>query len=246
MPNKTLLAVALTTVLAGCAGTPEYTGQGEYFELYSINLVERDLSVFKPTQIVTTHPAIAQPAPKPKPKAAVPTYTVRPGERYQAAIVRWLRDDEGYFQIAWSMSHHHSSVVDQVSESALSFEGSLKKAVSLLSIHLDIPLNIIIDEQHKVAGVFDFDGDARITHVTGRTIRSVTERVVRNYGLRWNNTDDFSRSWLAQDDFEFGADYYLLTKKNDIETALATVLDEYPLYSSIVESTGQVIIQEEL
>lgn len=46
-------ALGALVLLSGCA-SQEYTGQGEYFELYNVNVIERDLSVFKPTQIVST------------------------------------------------------------------------------------------------------------------------------------------------------------------------------------------------
>lgn len=277
------LSYALGTLilLSGCANQ-EYTGQGEYFELYNINVIERDLSVFKPTQIVSTSPSnrqfdatknnwadelwlskqekpLASKAKvtpltkaskkgknvKAKPLVIMPEYKVRHGERYQAALIRWIRG-AGYPNVAWKMSEAHLAKIDTTSEKPMQFQGSLKQAISELSAHLDIPIQIIMDKKMKVTGVYDFEGEARITHVSGRSIKAVTQRVVKNYGLRWDNSAALSRSWLAPNDYKFGADYYLLTAKDDIVTALTTILEEYPLRSSIVGSTGQVIVQEDL
>ncbi|YCO02380.1 hypothetical protein ACB087_10395 (plasmid) [Vibrio sp. VNB-15] len=279
-------ALGALVLLSGCA-SQEYTGQGEYFELYNINVIERDLSVFKPTQIVSTAstarpskpndgsdewwsplPQVntaAKPIKSAKPVAkkaftsstvkpqvkkvsplvVMPEYKVRHGERYQAALTRWVRA-AGYPNVAWQMSDAHLAKMDSVSDKPVFFKGSLKQAVSELSAHLDMPVQIVMDKRMKVAGVYDFEGQARITHVTGSSIKAVTQRVVKNYGLRWDDSAALSRSWLAPNDYKFGADYYLLTAKDDIVSALTTVLDDYPLRSSIVESTGQVIVQEDL
>ncbi|WP_045422829.1 hypothetical protein [Vibrio jasicida] len=270
-------ALSTGLLLAGCAA-PEYTGQGEYFELHNINVIERDLSTFKPTQMVstattnrqTTSPSkrrleeslydlpsssntkpkqkLAKTNTKPKvktPLAVVPQFEVRHEERYQAALTRWIRA-AGYPNVAWSMKDAHLAKMDGINDKPLRFKGSLKQAVSELSHHLNVPLQVTMDKKMKVAGVYDFAGKARITHVTGKSIKAVTKGVVENYGLRWDDGDGLSRSWLAPNDYRFGADYYLLTAQDDIVTALSTVLEEFPVRSSIVESTGQVIIQEEL
>ncbi len=269
-------ALGAGLLLAGCAA-PEYTGQGEYFELNNINVIERDLSTFKPTQIVSTatenRPVSLSkrrleeslydlPSPsntkrkqkqvttnvKPSvkaPPAVVPQFVVRHEERYQAALTRWIRA-AGYPNVAWSMKDEHLAKMDGINDKPLRFKGSLKQAVSELSRHLDVPLQVAMDKKTKVAGVYDFAGKARITHVTGKSIKAVTKGVVENYGLRWDDGDGLSRSWLAPNDYRFGADYYLLTAQDDIETALTTVLEDFPVRASVVESTGQVIIQEEL
>ncbi|AUW07639.1 hypothetical protein [Vibrio campbellii] len=275
-------ALGALVLLSGCA-SQEYTGQGEYFELYNINVIERDLSVFKPTQIVSTavnkpmtltqssqrdwfedtpiktlskpsKPLVtkalttstAKPSVKKNaPLVVMPEYKVRHGERYQAALTRWVRA-AGYPNVAWQMSDAHLAKMDSVSDKPVFFKGSLKQAVSELSAHLDMPVQVVMDKRMKVAGVYDFEGEARITHVTGSSIKAVTQRVVKNYSLRWDDSAALSRSWLAPNDYKFGADYYLLTAKDDIVSALTTVLDDYPLRSSIVESTGQVIVQEDL
>lgn len=259
-------ALGALVLLSGCA-SQEYTGQGEYFELYNINVIERDLSVFKPTQIVSTastarpskpiksakpvaKKALTSSTAKPSvkknaPLVVMPEYKVRHGERYQAALTRWVRA-AGYPNVAWQMSDVHLAKMDSVSDKPVFFKGSLKQAVSELSAHLDMPVQTVMDKRMKVAGVYDFEGEARITHVTGSSIKAVTQRVVKNYGLRWDDSVALSRSWLAPNDYKFGADYYLLTARDDIVSALTTVLDDYPLRSSIVESTGQVIVQEDL
>ncbi|MGF1883917.1 hypothetical protein L4D73_23425, partial [Vibrio splendidus] len=62
----------------------------------------------------------------------------------------------------------------------------------------------------------------------------------------WGDALTHKRSWLASNDYQFSADYYLLTPWDDLEGALATVLDSYPVTASILDSTGQVFIEEAL
>ncbi|CDT65676.1 conserved hypothetical protein [Vibrio crassostreae] len=97
-----------------------------------------------------------------------------------------------------------------------------------------------------MAGVYDFDGKARLTYVSGQSLREVVKQVVLNYELRWGESLTHKRSWLASNDYQFSADYYLLTPWDDIDGALATVLDGYPVTASILDSTGQVFIEEAL
>ncbi|WP_099609480.1 hypothetical protein [Vibrio coralliilyticus] len=243
--KKLIFGVAIS-LLSGCATQQQYSGQGEYFELLNVNLIERDLSVFKPTQVAMT-PVIAPPKKieRKKPQKVLPTFVVREGERYQVALKRWVRK-QGFSSVAWSMSTIHSQKLDTLNDKKLAFSGSLKKAVNQLSKELDIPIKVTVDKRYKVAGLYDFEDDARITHISGHSLKIVTQRVVENYGLRWEEGTDNKRSWLVNGDYEFGADYYLLTAKDDIVTALTNVLEDFPVYSRIVESTGQVIIQEEL
>lgn len=245
--KKHVLFGLLLSALAGCSSQQDYAGKGEYFQLMNVNLIEADLSVFKPTQIAMT-PEVEMPS-KPVTKVVKEkeiTFVVRKGERYQAAIKRWLRS-QGYPSVAWSMNDIHSQAIDSASDEKMVFKSnSLKKAVKELSEQLQFPINVIVDEQHKVAGIYDFDGEARITHVSGKSLKTVVQRVSENYGLVWVDDSSNKRSWrLVGKDYEFSADYYLLTRIDDYSTALTTVLEEYPVYSGIVESTRQVFIQEE-
>lgn len=245
--NKIIVIGLMLGALAGCSSQQDYAGKGEYFELMNINLLEADLSVFKPTQIALT-PEVVEPQMPVKPitKEKEISFVVRKGERYQAAIKRWLRE-QGYPSVAWSMNAMHSQAIDTVSENKLLFKSnSLKKAVLKLSEELQFPINVIVDEENHVAGIYDFEGEARITHVSGKSLKTVVQRVAENYDLVWIDDSSNKRSWrLVGKDYEFSADYYLLTRFDDYTTALATVLDEYPVYSGVVESTRQVFIQEE-
>ncbi len=244
--KKIVYLTLVLGALAGCSSQQDYTGKGEYFELATVNLLEADLSVFKPTQIAVT-PEV-KPAAKPQvtPKEKQLSFVVRKGERYQSAIKRWLRE-QGYPSVAWSMNDIHSQAIDSVSESRHLFKAnSLKKAVKQLSDELQFPINIIVDDKSNVAGIYDFEGEARITHVSGQSLKTVVQRVAENYGLVWVDDSSNKRSWrLVGKDYEFSADYYLLTRYDDYTTALTTVLDEYPVYSGVVESTRQIFIQEE-
>ncbi|GEM77229.1 hypothetical protein [Vibrio sagamiensis] len=268
---KKRISLGLATLLCGCA-SQDYTGQGEYFELQTVHVIERDLSVFKPTQTASTRdaprrslieqndapkshsltlfgqPLVNKDAPSdkkiPMMKKPVPHYTVRHGESYQVALTRWL-NTAGMNNIAWQLDEAHRSILSREAPAPKGFRGSLKQAVVALSRTLDMPLQIVMDPDLNVAGVYDFEGEARLTHVTGHSIKNVVKNVVNNYGLKWVEGDSPARSYLAADNYKFGADYYLLTEKDDIVMALTSVLDAYPLRSDIIQSTGQVLIQED-
>ncbi len=233
------LGALLSMGLTGCANH-EPVGNGEYLELTSIHVQSQDLSTFTPTTVTRTDTTVATQKPQ-----AVYAFTIKQGERYQAALKRWLTQT-GYHNVAWSLTKEHAAVLDETNPTRITYQGSFKKAVNQFADKLGLPLNLIHDQRAGVMGVYDFAGQARITHVSGRSLKQVVQHLVENYGLRWDSDDGFSRSWLAGDDYRFGADYYLLTERDDIDTALSTVLEDYPVYSSIVESTGQVIIQENL
>ena len=243
MRKRHLLAVSLLVVLSGCSSEPEYKGEGEYFELTNRHIIERDLSVFRSTTVVDTNKAVAL-----APFAPVSDYyeaVVNKGEAYNSAIKRWLKA-EGYSNIAWSLTDTNRALLSSQSVGGVAFSGSLKQALVELSEQLHMPINLILDEKARVAGIYDFNDDVRITHVQGDSLRLVTKRLIEHYGLRWNDTEDSARSWLVDTNYEFSSDYYIITQYDDINTALETVLDGYPVYSSILESTGQVFIQEEL
>ena len=243
MRKRHLLAVSLLIVLSGCSSEPEYQGEGEYFELTNRHIIERDLSVFRSTTVVDTNKAVAL-----APFAPVSDYyeaVVNKGEAYNSAIKRWLKA-EGYSNIAWSLTDTNRALLSSQSVGGVVFSGSLKQALVELSEQLHMPLNLILDDKARVAGIYDFNDDVRITHVQGDSLRLVTKRLIEHYGLRWNDTEDSARSWLVDTNYEFSSDYYIITQYDDITTALETVLDGYPVYSSILESTGQVFIQEEL
>ena len=228
--------------MAGCSATND---TGKPYKLEKINVVQRDLSVIKPTEVMTTkHIKLTHGSKRVKSKTLA-TYTVRIGEKYSTSIRRWIHD-AGYPFIAWSLTTENQTVLDSIATKRINFNTTLNQAISELSKKIDIPLNIMSDAKAKVAGVFDFDGAARITHVSGVSLKDVVRAVSDNYGMRWVDGDGANRSWLAENDYEFGADYYLLTRYDDIESALSTVLDEYPVRSSILESTQQIFVQENL
>ncbi len=235
--------ISAMMIVAGCSSVEPYQGQGEYFELQNVNVIERDLSLFKPTLLVSANNIQPQ-AKLNKDNVPMTTHVVRQGERYQSAVIRWL-NEAGYQNVAWSMGDTRLAVMDTAPKNPMTYTGSLKQAISELSAELGFPIRVITDKKSRVAGIYDFEGNARITHVKGNTIKEVVERVVKSYGFRWENGSGLSRSWVSANDYKFGADYYLLTGEHDIETALTVVLEDYPVYSEIVESTGQVIIRED-
>ncbi len=243
-----VLSSVACAVLAGCAA-PKYTGQGEYFELENVNLVERDLSLIEPLPLLDTslQASISEPKKRMiKKSRPLDSYLLREGESYESALRRWLKN-EGYQSIAWSVKPEHQLLLNVKAEDKQVFYGSFKKVWSELGKQLSVPLHFSSTEYHgeSVAGVYDFDGKARITRVGGDSLRPVVKSVVEHYGLRWDDSLTHRRSWLSKHDYAFSASYYLVTPWDDIDTVLRTVLDGYPVTASILDSTGQVFIEEE-
>ncbi|MFA0249481.1 hypothetical protein AB4458_25980 [Vibrio sp. 10N.261.45.F1] len=242
--NKLALCAVVSGVLSGCAA-PQYEGQGEYFELANLNLVERDLSLIKPLSLDDT--SRVSPNAKAKRKKVNPplaTYTVNLGESYEVAIRRWLKQD-GYRFVAWSVSDEHQELLSEHPKRQV-FTGNLKKVWSDVSEHIDVPLKLVTatHKGERVAGVYDFEAKPRITRVSGDSLREVTKNVVRNYEMKWVEGVSDKRSWLAPNDYRFSADYFLITPLHDIGSALSQVLEGYPVTASVLESTDQVFIEE--
>lgn len=245
--KKLVMGVLMTSVITGCANQPDYQGQGEYFELTNVNLVERDLSKVMPTLLTQTDIKVKpQTAPKKRPVKALDTYVLLEGESVEKTLRRWLRG-RGYHNIAWSVTPAHEAALQEKAEKGQVFTGSFKKVWDELMKQTGVPLNLVETQykKQKVAGVYDFQGIARLTRVSGGSLKSVIENVVKNYDMVWVDSTDNRRSWLAKDDYQFSADYYLITERDDIDTALTNILEGYPVAASIVESTGQVLIEEE-
>ncbi|MCW8348731.1 hypothetical protein MD535_22335 [Vibrio sp. ZSDZ65] len=243
---RSTLLLCVPLVVIGCA-TPSYEGQGEYFELTRRNVIERDLSPFKETQIRQTEGATLAVTPKAPQKATAPTgkrYIVRNGETYRDGLRRWLKS-EGYDNIAWNLSSKAELALAQTAPHVFNRQGTLKTAITLLSGELDTPIRLTVNHKAKVAGIYDFEDLPLITHVKGGSLKQVLRDVVLHYGYRWVEGDDSARSYLAKRDYQFGADYYLLTTENDIDGALTAILDAYPVKAQILASTGQVFIVED-
>ena len=240
-----ILTLSMTAVLlAGCATEPPYQGQGEAFRLASINLIERDLSLISPVDVALTQGRTA--ASSHQAAAPLSTFVVKKGESSERALRRWFKA-QGVDDIAWSMSSDVQEKLNEKHDEPQSYQGSLKKAVDELAEALGVSLHYVEADHHgqRVVGVFDFDGQARLTRVSGWSLKQVIGHVVANYGFVWKSGEGNDRSWVASKDYQFSADYYLLTPKDDIEGALTSVLEGYPVNARIVDSTNQVFIEGE-
>lgn len=237
MRNLIILA-SVVTVLSGCSSTQ---GQGEYFELDNVHVVERNLGLFKEAQVVSTE---RNQQAKPTLPRVNAQYEIRQGETYKTALERWIRD-EGYSQIAWGMNTSTRAVLEHRAPEGERYKTSLKRVVDEISKELDVTINLTFNKSNKVAGVYDFPETPRLVHVKGNSLKAVVASVVKHYGHKWDETGSASRSWLSPNDYQFGAEYFLLTRRDDLASALKIVLADYPVYSSILDSTGQVFIQEE-
>ncbi|CCN39729.1 conserved exported hypothetical protein [Vibrio nigripulchritudo FTn2] len=236
--DKKFCSLLVLVGLAGCS-SPSYEGQGEYFELVNVNVVERDLSVLKAT--VTTSTAKTPGGPVLEPKRVFKSFHLKAGEAYHTALKRWVKK-EGYKNVAFNFSGVNEAVISDTSKQNLTFTGSLQKAVSSLAKSLQTPIRVVTDKKSSVAGLYDFNEQARITHVNGDDLKSVTQSVTLHYGYRFVDSSESDRSWLAKDNYQFGADYFIVTPKDDLTGALRTVLRGYPVRAQILESTSQVFI----
>ncbi|PCD85619.1 hypothetical protein [Vibrio mediterranei] len=244
--RTTILLLGLPLLLTGCTN-PSYEGHGEYLELPQVNVIERDLSPFLTANInqnKASTPEVAVMPSSTKSASSGKRYIVRNGETYRDGLRRWLKS-EGYDNIAWNLSDNAELALAQTAPHVFNRQGTLKTAITLLSGELETPIRLTVNHKAKVAGIYDFEDLPLITHVKGDSLKHVLREVVLHYGYRWVEGDDSARSYLAKRDYRFGADYYLLTTENDIDGALSTILDAYPVKAQILASTGQVFIVED-
>ena len=251
--QRSLLSfLTVPLLLSACASDP-YEGRGEYFALTQRHIIELDLSVIKPSQTAQTQQSAKQLAliqSQVSEKDASPSndkmyrFTLKEGETYRSAIRRWSKK-AGYNNVVWSMDESGMSAINGTNSELVDYHGTLKKAMSLLAAKLNTPIRLTVSEKDKVLGVYDFDEEPKLTHIKGSSLKDVVRNIVINYGLKWSDDANDSRSWLALNDYTFGANYYLLTRENDVNSALQVVLSSYPVRSEILESTNQVFILEE-
>ncbi|MCG9625364.1 hypothetical protein L1D34_10965 [Vibrio mediterranei] len=241
-----IFLLGLPLLFTGCA-SPSYEGQGEYLELTHLNVVERDLSTFLATNV--NHTQTKTPSTPVMPSSATSAsiskhYIVRNGETYREGLRRWLKS-EGYNNMAWALSKQANQALSQTATHVFNRQGTLKTAMTLLSAELHTPIHLTVSKKDAVAGIYDFEDLPLITHVKGNSLKQVLREVVLHYGYRWVDGDDTARSYLAKRDYHFGAEYYLLTTENDVDGALSTILEPYPVKAQILASTGQVFIVED-
>ncbi|WP_141677114.1 hypothetical protein [Aliivibrio fischeri] len=258
-PKRTrhsLFYIAFFMLLTGCSSS-EYQGRGESFALANRHILELDLSTLKPSKAAQTTLSAAALARKKalaqsqvSEKDASPTtdkmyrFTLKAGESYRMAIRRWSTK-VGYKNVVWSMKDMGMEAMNGLQSTSVDYHGTLKKVISDVAATLNVPIHLTASEQDHILGLYDFDEEPKLTHIKGESLKGVVRNVVSNYGLHWSDDTDESRSWLAMNDYKFGADYYLLTREHDINAALSVVLSHYPVRSSILESTNQVFILEE-
>ncbi len=250
------LAIAPLLLLTACSSN-EYQGRGESFTLANRHVLELDLSTLKPSKAAQTTLSASALARKKalaqsqvSEKDASPTtdkmhrFTLNAGESYRMAIRRWSTK-VGYQNVVWSMGEMGMEAMNGLQSTSVDYHGTLKKVMSDVAATLNTPIHLTASERDHILGLYDFDEEPKLTHIKGESLKGVVRNVVSNYGLHWSDDTNESRSWLAMNDYKFGADYYLLTREHDINAALGVVLSHYPVRSSILESTNQVFILEE-
>lgn len=245
-PSTGALSALALFFLSACSSAPPYQGQGEYFELSTVHLIERDLSPLRPAELGVSTPGGLTP---PRwPAAPGEAFLLPAGQSYLTILKGWLAREGADF-IAWSLSDPSRAALNAVNRSPIEVRGGLKAALDRLSNESGVRVALVQSHepnQAQVMAVVDFDGPASLMRLSGRALSQVLQAVTEHYGYVWVPGNDPKRSYLAPTDYHFGADYYLVTREGDIDTALEDVLSGYPLHASIVETTGQVFIEETL
>ncbi|WP_178306562.1 hypothetical protein [Vibrio algicola] len=236
MIKKTTLAISTIVLLSGCAHQSDYQGQGEYFELAKTNVVERDLT----TPFI--QPSIAELAKTipPKPIKINPKSqgSIRGGETYEHALTRWL-NKQGYQYIAWSVDSQTLKLLKQRSPKTLTLTGSLFSRVAQVGIHLEEPIQLTT-AHHNVAAIHQFKTPTTLVLAHGHTLKDAVKNIVHDYHGKW----DDQNSYQASDDYAFTTSYPIITKQDDITTALNSLLYGYPVQAKILQSTNQVFIED--
>lgn len=234
MIRKSLILTAIT-VIVGCSNNSNYEGQGEYLELSKTNVVERDLTA---PYVQPTLSTLAKIAPIKKPNTNT-IGKVLSGESYEHALKRWLKLS-GFNYIAWSVDDATEKALQQISPTNLSLSGSLTSRVAQVGIHLEKPIQLAIRSDLHIAAIHEFRTKTSLVLAKGNTLKDAVKNIVSDYGAKW----DDEKSYRATDNYVFTAPYPIITKQDDIQSALDSLLYGYPVQASILKSSNLVFVED--
>lgn len=234
MIKKSLLVTTIA-VIAGCSNHSDYEGQGEYLELSKTNVVERDLTA---PYVQPTLSTLAKTAPvkKPNPNAIG---KVQSGETYEHALKRWLKLG-GYNYTAWSVDEETEQALQQISPTNLSLNGTLQSRVAQVGIHLEKPIQLTVRNDIHIAAIHQFKSRTSLVLAQGSTLKDAVKNLVHDYGAKW----DDEKSYRATDNYVFTAPYPIITKQDDIQSALDSLLYGYPVQANILKSSNLVFVED--
>lgn len=234
MIKKSLL-ITITTIITGCSSHSNYEGQGEYLELSKTNVVERDLTI---PYVQPTLSTLAKTAPV---KKIDPNDIgkIQSGETYEHALQRWLKLG-GYNYIAWSVDDKTEKALKQVNPKTLSLNGSLQSRVAQVGIHLEQPIQLTVRNDIHIAAIHQFKSRTSLVLAQGSTLKDAVKNIVQDYGAKW----DEEKSYRATDNYVFTAPYPIITKQDDIQSALDSLLYGYPVQANILKSSNLVFVED--
>ncbi|MGF1872013.1 hypothetical protein [Photobacterium indicum] len=179
-----------------------------------------------------------------KPKPPVPHFVVTQGQTYQSALNQWL-GRANMKKVAWSLPATTRNALNTPSPHGNVFNGTMAQAVESLSKTIQQPLHFAQDKRKGLVALHTFNSPVDIKWVHGNTLNDAVKNLVTDYGWHWNDgKHDQGDSWMTSDDFQFVADYPLVTPQYDMAYALNSVIDGYPVQAKVLNATHTIFIVE--
>ena len=165
------------------------------------------------------------------------SHFIYPDESYFDAMNRWLARDN-FKQVAWSLDDDTMMVLNSAPTGTISFAGTTQGVMRELSRQLGTPFEFTYERKRHMAALHQFHGrEVQIVEVKGRSIQDAVASVANEYQWQWQD-----ENWHSPHNFTLQSHYPIVTPKGDINRALTTVLNGYPVDAKLLNSTRTLFI----
>ncbi|MCL1132237.1 hypothetical protein L2748_21380, partial [Shewanella sairae] len=165
------------------------------------------------------------------------SHFIYPDESYFDAMNRWFAKDK-FTQVAWSLDADTMTVLNSAPTGTISFAGTTNGVMRELSRQLGTPFEFTYDRTKNMAALHQFHGrDVQIVEVKGVSIQDAVASLANDYQWQWQESN-----WHSPHNFKLQSHYPIVTPKGDINRALTTVLNGYPLDAKLLNSTRTLFI----
>ena len=180
---------------------------------------------------------------------ALSSYLVYPNETYRQAIQRWLHDS-GYQQVGLffeepAVERALEKRVDRGFQIVNSLQDAIvewKQLVAIASPDTSLE-NLTVDLVSSTSQAIVHDSllPVRLHEVKAGLVKDAFVAMAKAYGWQANEYH-----YLPQEDYLIHFDYILVTRLDDVKSAMAELVEPYPaLKVSLVPSTRQIYIESD-
>lgn len=165
------------------------------------------------------------------------SHFIYPDENYFDAMNRWFARDD-IKQVAWSLDADTMKVLNSAPTGTISFAGTTQSVMRELSRQLGTPFEFTYDRIRNIAALHQFHGrGVQIVEVKGVSIQDAIASIADEYQWHWQEDN-----WHSPHNFKLQSHYPIVTPKGDINRALNTVLNGYPVNAKLLNSTRTLFI----